>query len=66
MKTSLHMSPAIYLAAVVAGSVLMLNHNGFFDRKEILATVKAEDVLTVKDLAVTAKAPDSDQTSSID
>lgn len=69
MKTSHHMSPAIFVAAIVAGSVFMLNHNGFFDRTEILASVKAEDILTASDLAVTTKvqAPvlDGNQTSSI-
>ncbi|MEZ2127307.1 MULTISPECIES: hypothetical protein [unclassified Sinorhizobium] len=69
MKTSHHLSPAIFAAAIVAGSVFMLNHNGFFDRTEILASVKAEDVLTANDLGATTKVPaaalDGDQTSSI-
>ena len=69
MKTSHHLSSAIFVAAIVAGSVFMLNHNGFFDRTKILASLKAEDVLTASDLGVTAKVPaavlDGNQTASI-
>lgn len=49
METSRHTSPAILALAVIAGGAFLLFHSGFFDgafRTDILASVKAEDVLT--------------------
>lgn len=53
METSRHISP-IVLAAVIAGSVALIQQDGFFDgvfRSDILASVKAEEVLNAADLA---------------
>jgi hypothetical protein len=47
METSRHTSPIVLAAAVIAGSVALIQQNGFFDgvfRSDILASVKAEEV----------------------
>ena len=49
MVTSRHASPTILAAAVIVGSVFLLEDSGFFDgafRTEILASVKAGDSLS--------------------
>jgi hypothetical protein len=49
MVTSRHTSPAILAAALIAGSVFLLQDSGFFDgafRTDILASVKAGDSLS--------------------
>ncbi|MBB3591029.1 hypothetical protein FHX08_001373 [Rhizobium sp. BK529] len=72
MESSRHTSPAILAFAVVAGGVFLLQQSGFFNgifRTDILASVKAEDVLSASDIAAMEKpvAADIDtaQTASL-
>lgn len=54
MGTLHHSSPIALVAVVVAGSVILIQHSGFFDggfRTEILASVKAEDTISAADWA---------------
>lgn len=54
MGSSRHTSPAVLALAVVAGGVFLLQQSGFFNgifRTDILASVKAEDVLDAADIA---------------
>jgi len=54
LESSRHTSPIVLVAAVIAGSVALIQQDGFFDgvfRSDILANVKAEEVLNVADLA---------------
>ncbi len=70
METSRHSSPAVLVAAMIAGSAFLIQHNGFFEgafRTDILASVKAEDVLTATDLGAMShvQAVDRAATASI-
>jgi len=55
MVTSRRTSPTILAAAIVAGSVFLLEDSGFFDgafRTDILASVEAGDSLSLADVQV--------------
>jgi hypothetical protein len=73
MKTSRRYSAVILVAAVIAGSALLVQHNGFFKgafRTEILASVKAEDVFDPTGIATAsgttaAEAVDKQQTAAL-
>jgi hypothetical protein len=51
MKTSRHYSPIILVAAVIAGSALLIQHFKGAFRTEILASVKSEDVFNPNGIA---------------
>lgn len=54
MESSRHTSPAILALAVIAGIAFLLQQSGFFNgifSTDILASVKAEDVLSTADIA---------------
>jgi hypothetical protein len=53
MKASRHSWPIVLVAAVIAGSALLMQHNGFFDgafRTDILASIKTDEVLSAADM----------------
>ncbi|WP_454849669.1 hypothetical protein [Rhizobium binxianense] len=59
METSRHTSPTILALAILAGGAFLLQHSGFFDgafRTDILASVKAEDVLITTDIGAASRA----------
>jgi hypothetical protein len=67
METSRHTSPAILALAVIAGGAFLLLHSGFFDgafRTDILASVKAEDVLTAANTGASRNI-DRSETASV-
>ncbi|MBB3319248.1 hypothetical protein FHT77_005161 [Rhizobium sp. BK181] len=48
METSRHTSPIILVTAVIAGSLALIEQNGFFDgifHNEILASVRVEETV---------------------
>lgn len=54
MGSSRHTSPAILALAIGAGGVFLLQQSGFFNgifRTDILASVKAEDVLNASNIS---------------
>ena len=54
MESSRHTSPAILALAIVAGAAFLLQQSGFFNgifNTDILASVKAQDVLGAADIA---------------
>jgi hypothetical protein len=54
MESSRHTSPAILALAIVAGIAFLLQQSGFFNgifSTDILASVKAEDMLSAADFA---------------
>jgi hypothetical protein len=73
MVTSRHTSPAILAAAVIAGSVFLLQDSGFFDgafSTDILASVKTGDSLNRVDFQTlggiaTAQQIDQQKTSAV-
>jgi ABC-type transporter Mla maintaining outer membrane lipid asymmetry permease subunit MlaE len=69
METSRHSSPIVLVAALVAGSVFLMWHSGFFEgafRTDILTSVKAEDVLIAADAAAMGKVTfDNQHTGSV-
>lgn len=73
MESSRHTSPAILALAIVAGGAFLLQQSGFFNgifSTEILASVRAEDVLSAGDIAardnpVTAANIDTAETASV-
>jgi hypothetical protein len=73
MESPRYTSPAILALAVVAGLAFLLQQTGFFHgifNTDILASVKAEDVLIASDIAarenpVTAANIDTAETASV-
>ncbi|XAZ25449.1 hypothetical protein LVY75_20130 [Sinorhizobium sp. B11] len=60
MESSRHTSPVILGLAVLAGTIFLLQQSGFFNgifSTDILASVKAEDVLSAADIATMEKQP---------
>jgi hypothetical protein len=60
MESSRHTSPVILGLAVLAGTIFLLQQSGFFNgifSTDILASVKAEDVLSAADIAAMEKQP---------
>lgn len=58
MESSRHTSPAILALAILVGGAFLLQQSGFFDgvfNTDILASVKAEDVLSAADIAAMGK-----------
>jgi hypothetical protein len=58
MQTSLNSPPAVLAAAVIAGSLFLIQQQGFFHgafTSEILASINAEDVLVASDTIATSK-----------
>jgi len=54
MESPRHTSPAILALAIIAGCAFLLQQTGFFNgifSTDILASVKAEDILSVSDIA---------------
>lgn len=59
MQTSHNSPPAVLAAAVTAGSLFLIQQQGFFHgafTSEILASIDAEDVLVASDYTVTSKS----------
>ncbi|MBB3464621.1 hypothetical protein [Rhizobium sp. BK377] len=60
MEPSRHTSPAILALAITFGVAFLLQQSGFFNgifSTDILASVKAEDVLSAADIAAMEKQP---------
>ncbi|MBB3656975.1 hypothetical protein FHX15_002203 [Rhizobium sp. BK650] len=58
MESSRDTSPVILAVAVLAGGIFLLQQSGFFNgifSTDILASVKAEDVLSTSDIAAMEK-----------
>jgi hypothetical protein len=59
MESPRHSSPAILALAIIAGCAFLLQQTGFFNgifSTDILASVKAEDILSASDIAGTKKS----------
>ena len=59
MQMSHNSPPAVLAAAVIAGSLFLIQQQGFFHgafTSEILASINTEDVLVASDYAATGKA----------
>ncbi|WP_018900568.1 hypothetical protein [Rhizobium sp. 2MFCol3.1] len=59
MQTSHNSPPAVLAAAVIAGSLFLIQQQGFFHgafTSEILASINAEDVLVASDYIATSNS----------
>jgi len=72
MQSSRHTSPTILALAILAGGAFLLQQSGFFNgifSTDILASVKAGDILNVSDIAAMEKPVaaniDTSQTASV-
>lgn len=72
MQSSRHTSPTILALAILAGGAFLLQQSGFFNgifSTDILASVKAGDILNASDIAAVEKPVaaniDTSQTASV-